>query len=368
MYLHVLLLLSIFISVVGAQKVSIKAVGIPLADHYAGIIAYEKYKEQMKYADYQIKILPGPNLVRRYFRSYSDVDIAFNVAPMVMDMYSKKPNFRWISLIHRDGNALAINCKIDEKVMLNTDRTQRKPTGKVAFVIDKFKKYTGKPVEIAVPSLLATHTTILYKYFKDNNKTIGLHSSTADISLDIVKPPNSIAYLKAQTIRRVPAAFEQSLPWAEIIEAQGNGHIAWYSKDVMKHDKGHVECIIIAKDDAIEKKRDAIKEVIYFIHRAGQDIETAREQGGEKFDDIIRMIRKHIPQHTVDSIKKSLSHEIMAINYKNLNVDKNSKDSFRKIMDLAYEAGFIKEKVNIDELADESFSISIKDHSLKEEK
>lgn len=33
------------------QKQIIKAIYIPLADHYAGIVAYEKYRDQMKYAD-----------------------------------------------------------------------------------------------------------------------------------------------------------------------------------------------------------------------------------------------------------------------------------------------------------------------------
>ena len=41
------------------KKVRIKAIGIPLADHYAGVVAYEKYKKQMKFADFQLLLLPG---------------------------------------------------------------------------------------------------------------------------------------------------------------------------------------------------------------------------------------------------------------------------------------------------------------------
>ena len=91
----------------GARK-TIKAIYIPLADHYAGIVAYEKYRDQMQYADYQVEMIPGPALVRARFRE-EDADMAFNVCPMVMDMFAEKPDFRWVSLIHRDGNALAIN-------------------------------------------------------------------------------------------------------------------------------------------------------------------------------------------------------------------------------------------------------------------
>ena len=54
--------LILVVSMSYAQKMPIKAVAIPLADHYAAIVAYEKYKNQMQHAEYSIKILPGPNL------------------------------------------------------------------------------------------------------------------------------------------------------------------------------------------------------------------------------------------------------------------------------------------------------------------
>lgn len=343
-------------TLVYAQKIPIKAVAIPLADHYPAIVAYEKYKDQMQHANYTIKILPGPHLVRKYFRSHDEADIAFNVAPMVIDMFNKNPNFKWVSLIHRDGNALAINPLLNEKVLLGSER---KPDTGVALALRVLKKRDKKPVEIAVPSMLSTHTTILYKYLKDNQLTMSLNDSNSDVNLQIIKPPNSIAYLQSQSIRRVPAAFEQSLPWAHLVEASENGYVAWYSKDVMQHDKGHVECIVIAKDDVIQKKRAALKEVIYFIHKAGIDIEIARTQGAEKFDTIIQMIRKHIPEHTISSIKESLNPKVMAINYKNLNVDTNAKTSLKQIMDLAYEAGLIEEKIDIELLADEGFATEI---------
>ncbi len=347
-------------TIYAGEKQTIKAIGIPLADHYAGIIAFEKYRSKMKYADYQLLLLPGPDFVRAYFRSEPDADIAFNVCPMVMDMFSEKPNFRWISLIHRDGNALAINEYMNKKVKLATDKAKRKPDGKVADALSEFKKENGKAVECAIPSPLATHTTVLYKYLRNHNKTMGFQKqNNVDFVLNIVQPPKSPAFLKRNTARNQPAAFEQSLPWVEVAERGGYGHVAWYSKDVMNHPRGHVECIIIAKDGVISKKRDALKEVIYFIHKAGQDIETARINGGQKMNEIIKMIQKHIPNHSSAAIKESFRPDLMVINYKNLNIDKQSKESFRKIMNLAFEAGFIKRKVNIDVLADESFSTEI---------
>ena len=339
-----------------AKKVSIKAVAIPLADHYAGVIAYEKYKDKMKYADYNLLILPGPDLVRRHFRSYDTTDLAFTVSPMVMDMFAKKPNFRWVSLIHRDGNALAVNQSLNQLIN-NT---------KLAATIKKFKATHSKAIEIVIPSVLATHTTILYKYLKDNNLTFSYDDGDADVSLRIVKPTKAIAYLKKEDIRGVPAAFEQSSPWPELLKEKKHGHIAWYSKDVLKHPKGHVECIVIAKDTTIEKKAEALREVIYYIHKAGLDIEQARHKGGEELNDIITMIQKHIPSHTSESIKQSLRTDVMSINFQNLNVDENAIESFKTIMNLAYEAGFIKTKIDIKELANESFATKITQSNIYE--
>ncbi len=350
-----------------AERQQIKAVGIPLADHYAGIVAYEKYRDQMQYADYQLMILPDPELVRAYFRSEPDADLAYTVSPMAMDMFLEKPDFRWVSLIHRDGNALVVNRYISERANLAQHRKDRMPDSRVADAISSLKQETGQPVEIAIPSTLATHTTILYKYLKSQNRSFTLNKENdADVLLTKVKPPLSPLYLKKKAMRSMAAATEQSLPWPEVIEHQGYGRIGWYSKDVMSHEHGHVECIILAQDRVIEHKRQALKEVIYYIHQAGRDIEHARRKGGKDMLQIVKMIRKHIPAHTPAAIMQSLRADLNVINYLHLNVDENAKASFREIMNLAVEAGFVSRNINIEELADESFSSDLTNQPLED--
>ena len=87
--LNLTLLLAIMTGVSGAQafrKQRIKAIGIPLVDHYPAIVTFEKYRSEMKYVDYQLLLLPSPDLVRAYFQSENDTDMAFNPCPIVMDM------------------------------------------------------------------------------------------------------------------------------------------------------------------------------------------------------------------------------------------------------------------------------------------
>ncbi len=350
-----LLLLSC-VSVV-AGKVPITAVGLPLADHYAAIVAYEKYHDQMQEVDFHFKILPGPELVRAAFLSDSSIDVAFNVAPMVLDMFAQTPTFKWVSLVHRDGNALAINLTLLKELQLPSDKRSRLPDAKLASAIRSYKQNHGGPVRIAIPSKLSTHSAILYKYLRDQGLSFGFQrSDNVDVLLEIVKPPNALTFLKKQDARARAAAFEQSLPWPELSESANNGRIAWYSKDVMSHDKGHVECIAIAKNETIRNKRAALAEVITYLHRAGEDIEIARRQGGGPLDEIVTLIQRHIPAHSRDAILQSLRDDLYTINYLNLNIDENAKQSMLNIMELSLEAGFLAQQVDLDQLVDESFN------------
>ena len=334
----------------------IRAAYIPLADHYAGIVAYEKYGDEMKHADYRIERMRSWPLLRAYFMS-GEADMAYVMCPLAMDMFLEKPNFRWVGLMHRDGNALAINDLINTYVNVPAKRTDRKPDAKVAAAFAKAKGESGHPMECGVPHLQATHTVVLYKYLKEHGKTLGLgQGPDKDVVAIEVPPPKAPAFLKKNNSRGTPASFEQSLPWADVVETKKFGHVAWYSKDVMPWPNGHVECIAIATDESIKNKHEALKEVIYYIHKAGLDIEAARKEGGPAMKRIADMVRKHIPEHNEEAIIQSLRPDLMVINYRHLNLD---QAGLKQIMDLAVEGGILKAPINIDEFADSQFATKI---------
>jgi len=313
----------------------------------------------MQKADFKIEQHKGWNLVRPRFLS-DDVDMAFMICPLAMKMFSEKPDFRWVSLMHRDGNALAVNDALNARIQLDDLRIRRKPDYKIAEAFKAAKELSGEPVICGVPSFLSTHTVVLYKYLKDHGLTLGLgFDRTKDVLAMEVAPPLSPFLIKQKNSRKIPAAFEQSLPWVDIVETQGFGKVAWYSRDVMPWPKGHVECITIAKDSCIQEKSEALREVIYYIHKAGLDIETARRKGGQDLIAISEMIRKHIPAHTQEAIFQSLRPDLNVINYYNLNVDKKG---LKQIMDYAIEGGILQQAVDIDAFADLDFSTEITKH------
>lgn len=152
------------------------------------------------------------------------------------------------------------------------------------------------------------------------------------------------------------ASFEQSLPWADVVETQGFGHVAWYSKDIMPWPNGHVECIAIATDKCIREKHEALKEVIAYIHQAGIDIEEARKEGGQAMVAVSDMIRKHVPEHNEEAIIQSLRPDLNVINYRHLNLD---PAGLKQIMDLAVEGGILKKPIDISAFADTSFATKV---------
>lgn len=333
-------------------KTPVKALYIPLADHYAALVAYERFRKNMKYADFNIEKVKNWDLLRAYFQS-GEVDMAFVMSPLAMDMYSENPHFRWIGLMHRDGNALAINHLLNQQVQLAAKRKDRKPDARVALALRKVYQENHLATEIGVPHLLSTHTVVLYRYLKENGLRLSLtNRMDAEVRAIAVAPSKSPAFIKSKSNRATPAAFEQSLPWADIVETGGYGHVAWYSKDVMPWKYGHVECIALATNKAIGKKYKAVKEVMKYIHIAGEEIEEARKQGGAQLEAIVQILRKHIPAHTRESIIASLNPDLRVINYQKLNVD---KAGLKQIMDLAVEGGILNKPIDINRFADTRF-------------
>jgi NitT/TauT family transport system substrate-binding protein len=278
------------------------------------------------------------------------------MTPLAISMFQEKPHFRWIGLMHRDGNALAINDLLNQDVQLPDSRKQRKPDAKVAEALLKTYKKTGKATEIGMPHILSTHSVVLYRYLKDHQIKLALKPHQPGQALAIaIPPPKSPAYILGKSNRSIPAAFEQSLPWADVVETEGFGHVAWYSKDVMPWQHGHVECIALATNRAIADKFEATKEVMTYIHKAGLDIEQARLKGGEALEAIVKIIRKHIPAHTRKAIVASLDPHLRVINYEHLNVD---KAGLKQIMDLAVEGGILQTPVDIEAFADTRFDMT----------
>lgn len=332
-------------------KERIDALYIPLADHYAAIVAYEKYADQMKEADFHIARMGSwPALRSRFLKRRADM--AMVLSPMAMKMYQLDPSFRWVSLIHRNGLALAVNDVLADGLDLSLPRHQRKPGSAVAAVFRQELRDQGHQPVVAVPSLQSTHMLVLYKFMRDHGLTLAIGRGDGHAVAKAVAPPKSPNFLLAQNQRSLPAAFVQSLPWADVVETENKGRVAWYSKDVLPSERGHIDCIMVATNQAVHNKTAAVREVVHYIHQAGKDLEAARAGGEAALREIAAMIRKHIPEHSEQAILASLDKKLKVIGYHDLNID---VPALREIMDLAVEAGVMPGPIDLDAFSDPRF-------------
>ncbi|MBB3048705.1 NitT/TauT family transport system substrate-binding protein [Litorivivens lipolytica] len=335
-----------------AAKTAVKALYIPLADHYAALVAHDRYANEMTLADYSLRRMKSWDLLKRAFLG-GDADMAFVMAPLAMQMYIDDPSIRWAGLMHRDGNALAVNEKIYRQLDLPEERRAREPTADVAEAFKQFYVTSGRSLPVAVPHLQSTHSVVLYQYLKNHGVAFGLHPRDAGEAFPMEVPPaDAPLFIKSTSALGNPAAFAQSLPWAEVVEAQGFGKLAWYSRDVIPSKDGHVECIILVSAEALNTKLEAVQEVVSYIHQAAADIEQFRREGN--FSTLLPVIRRHIPEHTEDAIVASLDTGLEVINYRNLNID---KPGLKQIMDVAVEAGILKQAIDIETFADSRFAV-----------
>jgi NitT/TauT family transport system substrate-binding protein len=338
------------------EKQDVHALYIPLADHYAAIVAYEKFRHELQYANFTLEKMPNWDLLKAKF-SAGDADMAFSMSPLALAMYAKNPNFKWIGLMHRDGNGLAVNHKLSAQLALHHSRVNRAPNNGLANVVRaEIKK--GQRVIIGVPHLKSTHSVALYAYFKLHNLHVSFQPNINDDVLAVaVAPAKSPGFVLSYNNRGMPAAIEQSLPWIDVVETGNFGKVIWYSKDVLETQHGHVECIALANLSALETKHAAIKETFNLIKKAGALIEQARNQGGPSLDEVIQIVQKHIPLHTEKAIRASLDPNLRVINYERLDID---KPGLTTIMNLALEGGVINQAVDIDEFAADTFLIEQK--------
>ncbi|MBF0224167.1 MAG: ABC transporter substrate-binding protein [Desulfobacterales bacterium] len=338
------------------ERKFIRALYLPIADNYTGIIAFEKYRDKMVFADFSLERMDSWPEMRAYFIS-GEVDMAFITAPLAMDMFLENPDFKCVSLMNRDGGAMAINDLLNTYVKLSSNRKDRKPDNRVADAFARIKKEMGNPSKCAVSSLLSVDTVILYKYLNDHGKTLSIErDKIADVIVYPIDPIKSPSFIKENNSRMNPVSFEQSIPWADVVETNKFGYLAWYSKDVIIWPNGHVNCIAVATVSCIQNKKEALKEVITYLHQAGMDIEAARTKGGRDMVDLIDTIRLHIPEHNEEAIVQSLRSDVNVINYKNLNVDING---LKFIMKLAIDAGIMKQNIDMEKFVDQNFSTNI---------
>jgi NitT/TauT family transport system substrate-binding protein len=169
-------------------------------------------------------------------------------------------------------------------------------------------------------------------------------------------PTRMLEYLAREQARGEPVATLHSMPWPFMAEQAGRGRIVWFSRDVISQPGGFVDCLVLAKNDALAHKEDALREVMATFRQAAVDIEAARYAGGSALDELVQTLRAYVPDHPEAAIRETLGTQPEVIHYRELGID---RDGLRVIMQGAQQAGILARPVDIEGFADPRFDAPI---------
>ena len=231
-------------------KVLLKAAHIQITDHLAlGVLKHQINHGLVAPHTFglETRCMPNWNMVQASLEK-GEVDAAFILAPAAMDLYNYKVPIRLVLFAHRDGSIMVRN-KVGD---------YRKP-------YQQFFKHKT----FFVPYKMSIHNMLAHKYFSDMGLRPGVAGNEAvNVLFDVVAPvnmpeflaenPNACGFMVAEPIgsRAISAG---------IAEKQVLSSEIWGN---------HPCCVVVFRDEFIQRYTDTVHEFTQMLVQAGQFIKN----------------------------------------------------------------------------------------------
>jgi len=242
------------------------------------------------------------------------IEAAFMLAPLVMDLVTKKIPIKIVSLGHRSGAV----------IMVGKDSPYR-----------KFKDLTGK--RIAIPSRFAVDFLFLRKMLKQEGMT------AKDIVLVEMPPPDMPAALYAKAVE----AYCTGEPFGAAAQKAGYAIPLRMTRDEWRN---YICCVLTVREELIAAKRPLVQELVNHVLGAGRWLDeqqpnrdkAAEIAAGRNFFNQDPAIIKFVMENPTDRVT-----------YGDLRM---IKAEFDELMQLSLEAGTLKAPVPYERYIDDSFA------------
>jgi len=238
---------------------------------------------------------------------------AFMLAPLVMDLTSKKIPIKIVSLGHRSGAV----------IMVRTDSPYK-----------TFKDLTGK--RIAIPSRFAVDFLFLRKMLKQEGMT------PKQIEIVEMPPPDMPAALYAKAVD----AYCTGEPFGAAAQRAGYATPLKMTRDEWRN---YICCCLTVREELIQKDRGLVQDLVNHILGAGLWLDQKQENRGKAAE--IAAGRKFFNQDKkiIDFVMENPADRVT---YGDLRM---IKDEFDELMQLSMEAETIKQPIAYESYVDESF-------------
>ena len=238
-------------------KVRLHVAHIQITDHLTlgvlkHLIALGKLKP--KYFELETHCMPGWNPVQQALEK-GDVDAAFILAPIAMDLFSAGSPIRMILLAHKSGSI----CIKQRKNISNQS------------LKDFFRSKS-----FYIPHLLSIHHMLSNMFIKEMGLNPGLSSQEhVNLFFEVV-PPIKMPDFLAQ--HADVAGYMVAEPIGSKAIASNIGDYLFYSSEIWDY---HPCCVVACRDEFINTYNDAIQEFTNMLVKAGQYITRFPETSAE---------------------------------------------------------------------------------------
>lgn len=245
------------------------------------------------------------------------IQAAYMLAPLIMDLSTKKIPVKIVSLGHRSGAV----------IMVRTDSPYR-----------KFKDLTGK--RIAIPSRFAVDYLFLRKMLAKESMT------TKDIEIVEMAPPDMPAALYAKAVD----AYCTGEPFGAAAQQAGYAIPLRMTRDEWRN---YICCVLTVREELIKSNREGVQNLVNYVQGAGAWLDQQQQNrdkavefaAGKKFFNQDKKILKFVMENPTDRVT-----------YGDLRL---IREEFDELMQLSIEAGTLKEPVPYEKYVDESFMKSV---------
>ena len=301
-----------------ADKPTLKVGHLKITDHLILGIAQELSKQNvapMSSFNLETQTYLGWNQVSAAMMS-GDIDICFILAPTAMDLYKAGVKIKLILFAHKTGSILIKN----------------KAAG-----INSIQDFKGKM--IAIPYQLSVHHMLLHQLLTENGLDPG---AGKDVGLEVMAPSQMPQAVQEDEEGEI-GGFIVAEPFGSQAIIEGYGEELYLSKDLWPK---HPCCVVVAKDEVIEKYPDAVQELTNNLVKAGsfvqENIAEATKIGAAFLGQSENVVKKVL----TDPADRVMTSELLPV-----------VDDLSKIQDyMCDKMNVLKGKIDLDKFVDLKFA------------
>jgi NitT/TauT family transport system substrate-binding protein len=245
-----------------------------------------------------------------------EIQAAYMLAPLVMDLADKGIPVRTVSLGHRSGAV----------IMVRTDSPYQ-----------HFKQLAGK--RIAIPSRFAVDFLFLRKMLEQENMT------SDEVQILEMAPPDMPAALYANAVD----AYCTGEPFGAAAQSAGYARPLRMTRDEWPK---YICCVLTVREELIQANRAMVQDLVNLVLGAGTWLDT---QQGNRDKAIEIAARREFFNQDPNILRFVMENPTDRVTYGDLRM---IRAEFEELMQLSIEAGTIDHPVPYERYMDESFARS----------